>query len=113
MSHDPEVLGVMLNCLNSADAGEVQFELIEATERFPDHVYVREVLPRAKQLVEQAGDWGWMVIQTLLNTNSCLECALLEFSKLDKDTKKIFESVLSELCDRDPSYAERRLMFVG
>jgi hypothetical protein len=111
LTPDPEVLVAVLGCLNAVEAGEVQYELIEAAERFPDEIYVQTVLPRAKDITARAGDWGWMVLQTILNTKSCLDTAVETFRRLDSATKREFNAVLLKLCERDPRYIWTRQVF--
>jgi len=43
-SSSPDVLRCMLRCLRDTDAGEVQYELVEACEAYPGDVYVRTFL---------------------------------------------------------------------
>ena len=112
ISDDPVVLDVMLDCLNAIDAGEIQYELVEAIERFPDEVYVRGVLMHARRLVDKAGVWGWMIIQTMLNTSSCLNIAIGVYTQLSNRQKTEFKTLLDELCRSDRRYDEQRQMFI-
>jgi hypothetical protein len=113
LTQDSEVLIVLLECLNAIEAGEVQYELIEAAERFPDEMYVRTVLPRAGEIVRRAEDWGWMLIQSILNTKSCLDVAIDWYRNLDVAAKREFDAVLSKLCERDHRYSWTGQTFKG
>jgi hypothetical protein len=80
-----EVLHAFFESLNDKDAGEIQYELIEACEEFSDKIYVEEFIKYSYYLRKNAGEWYIMMLQTILNTVS---------------TKKIFLSLYNNLADK-------------
>jgi hypothetical protein len=70
---DPRVLTRMLRCLRDVEAGEVQYELVEACERFSDRTFVPVVLTEAAAMSARSKRWFELVLQSLLNTASCIE----------------------------------------
>lgn len=64
---DPEILAEMLDALNDIDAGEIQYELIEACESFPDKVYVTVFLDKIEVLTKKAPFWSELMLTSLLN----------------------------------------------
>jgi hypothetical protein len=81
-----EVLHSFFESLNDKDAGEIQYELIEACEEYPDKIYVEEFIKYSSLLRKNAGEWYIMMLQTILNTTS---------------TKKIFLSTYNNLKDKE------------
>ena len=81
-----EVLHILFECLNDKDAGEIQYELIEACEEYSDKIYVEEFIQYSNLLRKNAREWYIIMLQTILNTAS---------------TKKVFLSVYNSLLDKD------------
>ena len=69
-STDPEVLRCLLQALYDADAGEAQYELVEAAEGFPDEVYVPMLVEELPGIRERAPRWGRLLLQSVLNSES-------------------------------------------
>jgi hypothetical protein len=68
----PEVLTGMLQCLTDVEAGELQYELVEACEAYPDEPeYLRILGKNAAKLRRRSPQWGRMLVQSALNTPSC------------------------------------------
>jgi hypothetical protein len=61
----------MLACLDDREAGEVQYELVEACERFPADVYVTVVLREAESGLIRSPRWFGMILHSLLNSEDC------------------------------------------
>jgi hypothetical protein len=55
--HTIEVLHTFFESLNDIDAGEIQYELIEACEEFPDKIYVEEFIKYSNHLRKNGGEW--------------------------------------------------------
>ncbi len=67
-SHDPGSLRRMLHCLRDVDAGEVQYELVEALERFPKEVYVPVLIAEAPSGQRKSPAWFELLLRSALNS---------------------------------------------
>lgn len=64
----PDVLAGMLRCLRDVDAGEIQYELVEACEAYDGATYAREFAAAAEEIRAAAPHWGRLMFQSLLNS---------------------------------------------
>ena len=67
-SDDPGVLREMLRCVRDNEAGEIQYELIEACERFPVETFVPAVLAEGRRMLGEAPRWFGLLFQSMLNS---------------------------------------------
>jgi hypothetical protein len=108
----PEVLAGMLRCLHDADAGEIQYELVEACEAYPDGDYVAAFIDAVPHLRASAPQWGRLMLQSILNTPACTRILITSASAIPAgihselrawiasvatDDNSQYESILDEL----------------
>lgn len=78
---DSSVLGEMIRCLTDADAGEIQYELIEACESFPDDVFVQEMFKNVEVGYSLSPFWFDLMFCSMLNTEKLFDLVKREASK--------------------------------
>lgn len=71
---DPAVLSRMVECLSDAEAGEIQYELIEACETFPDDVFCKVLLACCEQGYRRAPHWFDLMFCSMLNSERLFHC---------------------------------------
>ncbi len=85
---DFHVLEKMLFCLNDNDAGEIQYELVEACEKFPIDIYIKCIAKNFRKISLLSPKWFRLIIQSVLNdkiySNSLISTLKSEQS-LDKE----------------------------
>lgn len=102
-----EVLEGMLLCLKDVDAGEIQYELVEACEEYGDLTYTMTFLSLASEVRKNAPYWGDLMISSIMNTESCLEILLKNFKHLDNSNQKALLQWLDEDSrSGDPTYTK-------
>jgi len=111
LSADPKVLRRMLMCLTPVHAGEVQYELVEAVERFPNEVYVPVVIDEIKSILERSENWGWMIFQSLLNTRECLDIVFQHLPLMSDQKRLALLDAVDLLVERDVRYASIKRLF--
>jgi hypothetical protein len=92
--------------LYDADAGEAQYELVEAAEAFPDQVYVPALLEALPAIREQAPRWGRLLLQSALNTPATRVHIEALVPALQGEQRTSFLAVIREIADDDPRYEE-------
>jgi hypothetical protein len=107
-SDDPEVLHCMLRCFRDTDAGEVQYELVEACEAFADEVYVKAFIEEGEALARNSPHWFELMFQSILNTESCAEIALETVGELDRALSRFWIEYTDNLAKKEPQYATMR-----
>lgn len=105
-TYSVESLRRMLHCLRAVDAGEVQYELIDAIERFPLDVYVPTLLEELATVRTQAPDWFWLLFQTVLNTDETLAELLACAPALSTAQKSALAEAMRDLVVLDDRYRE-------
>jgi hypothetical protein len=110
VTHEPEVLRVMLGCLNDNEAGEIQYELVEACERFPDRVVVEEVSKMSAQLEPRAGEWFWIIFQSIMNTPSTRQMLAELYRIAGGNVVRDLDGIFDRLVVRDSRYGSAVLL---
>lgn len=105
ITHDPEVLRAMLACLRDNEAGELQYELVEACERFPDQVFVEEVVKMCAQLESKAGEWFWIIFHSIMNTPATRQTLTELYRTTSSDVVRSLDVIFDRLIERDSRYA--------
>lgn len=62
-----EGIRALLLALNDLEAGEIQYELIEACERFPPDMYASEFIEHSSIVRKQAPSWYLLMLQSIIN----------------------------------------------
>jgi len=101
-SDSEDVLRCMLRCLRDTDAGEVQYELVEASEAFPD--YVRVFLYEGLGVHEKAPKWFRLMFQSILNTPDDAAQAIAHINQLPSESRAAYKRILSRIADETPQY---------
>jgi len=96
-SKDPEVLRCMLRCFRDTDAGEVQYELVEACEEFSDELYVPIFLEEGLEFLARSPEWFSLMFQSILNTTSCVDQVVKNFSHLPVDAQNRYLKCVRKL----------------
>lgn len=103
-STDPQVLRCLLQALHDADAGEAQYELVEAAEAFPDNVYVPVLIQELAGIRERAPRWGRLLLQSVLNTESARHHLEALIPGLDGVPKENLLAAVREIASDDHRY---------
>jgi hypothetical protein len=106
LGEDLEVLAGMLRCFRDVDAGEVQYELIEACEAYPPREYTRAFVHAAPKQWEHAPIWLDLMFHSLMNSDSYQRSFLAELRKAPEETKDFFRARGSALAAESDQYAE-------
>lgn len=105
---DPEALPGMLAALRDVDAGEVQYELVEACESFPVEVYVPALARAAHAMMRVAPWWSRLMLQSALNSDRCVEVLSQVVPALEPDPASAWLELLGELSRDHDRYASIR-----
>jgi hypothetical protein len=105
-SRNPATLPDMMLCLRDVDAGEIQYELLEACERFPKEVFVDSVIAVGAECLQVSPIWFGMLLQSLLNTSEYRALFVNRFKCLDAEAKLVFLDFFKRLAARNSKYQE-------
>jgi len=86
---DEAVLREMINALNDANAGEVQYELIEACESFPDDVFCQVMIESCEDGFKRSPLWFDLMFCSMINTERLFDQILLHCKRDSFAAKKI------------------------
>lgn len=81
------VLERMLFCLNDRDAGEIQYELVEACEKFPIDIYIKCITKNFREISSLSPKWFRLIIQSILNDKTYSN-SLISILKSDQSLDK-------------------------
>ena len=104
VSDDDEVLKKMLLCFRDIEAGEMQYDLLEACEEYPDDRYVPIFIEVGQQIYLSSPIWFELAFQSILNTESCLKLAIIEIKNSNIDTQSFYLNIITELCKEYKKY---------
>jgi len=91
-----KVLRRMLRCFRDTDAGEVQYELVEACEAYPNEQYVPILAQEYIAIAEKSSQWLRLLFQSILNSRETAELLVQECETLPLITlSAIIESLVS------------------
>jgi|WetSurMetagenome_2_1015567.scaffolds.fasta_scaffold410742_1 hypothetical protein len=102
LSEDPDSLKRMVRCLRDIDAGDVQYELVEACERFPAEIYIPVMLEEAAQGLERSPQWFGMMLQSIFNSDEDVDIVVEKWPELPSDNKNALLGFLKKL--NEPKY---------
>ncbi len=97
----PEVLKQMLLSLSDVDAGELQYDLIEACEEYEDSIYVPVFMANSPAIKKNSPHWGELMLCSILNTPSCAEILTRDFTS--KGSEALYEWI-NEIKVKYPKY---------
>ena len=103
-SDDDEVLRRMLRCIRDTEAGEVQYELVEACEGFSNYIPV--FLGEGLDIQRVAPRWFRLMFQSILNTESDADQIVDVLGQLPSGARVRYVEYLSELAGDEPQYKE-------
>jgi hypothetical protein len=108
-SPSPELLAGMLRCLRDVDAGEAQYELVEACEAYDDDTYAREFASAAPELRAVAPRWARLMFQSILNSDRCRERLASALRWAPADVREVCRAWASEVAaDYEPGNKYQR-----
>ena len=100
----PEVLDHMLRCLRDVDAGEIQYELVEACEAYDDFVYVPAFIQNGKRLFSHAPQWSELMLCSILNVPKCADLLLATLRSASEDVIDCFRETIQRLSVANAKY---------
>jgi len=103
---NPATLPDMMLCLRDVEAGEIQYELLEACERFPREVFIDSVISVGSRCLQVSPIWFGMLLQSLLNTTDYRNLFVERFRNLDPEAKSVFRDFFKRLSGRNPKYQD-------
>ena len=101
-SKNEDVLRCLLRCLRDADAGEVQYELVEASEAFPQYVPI--LLEEGLRMYARAPTWFTLMFQSILNTPTLADDAIARIHRMSASGRAGYRQILSEIAEDTPQY---------
>lgn len=104
---DPQLLRRMLLCLRDTDAGEVQYELLEACEAYPLAEYISGFVDVAEELYGRSPDWFDVAFRSICNSEAYWAALRLALGNRSARSKQFLVSRLEELAARRPRYVPR------
>jgi hypothetical protein len=99
-------LRCFIKAFNEVDAGEIQYELVEACEEFDDEIYVPIFLEEGLSFEKAAPTWFRLMFQTILNTKSCLQIFYKSYQSLSEAEKDFFLNMIREIEKKDKTYSK-------
>lgn len=103
-SDDPECLRRMLRCLSDVDAGEVQYELVEACERFPMDTYLAVLIEESKTLSAQAPQWLELLCCSILNSDQYVGALRRSLAHANLEAGRQFRAFIASIARLHPVY---------
>jgi hypothetical protein len=102
-SDSEDVLRCMLRCLRDTETGEVQYELVEASESFPR--YVPLFVDEGLGVHDRAPNWFRLMFQSILNTPGDSDLAVALINRLNATAKERYKQMVAEIAEDTPQYA--------
>lgn len=103
-SKNPDVLRSMLSSFRDVDAGEIQYELVEACETFSDEIYVDIFVDEGINFHNVSPKWFGLMFQSLLNTDSCVDLFIDKVRKADSIKSEFYNMYIGNLSDENIKY---------
>lgn len=100
----PDVLITLLRSLRDVDAGEVQYELVEACEAYPLPLYIASFVDEGSRMGCVAPVWFGLMLQSILNTNAAEQLLIQKVKNSEQNTKAFFISTLTHLAGKAAKY---------
>jgi hypothetical protein len=97
----PEVLVEMFLSLSDVDAGEIQYELVEACEEYEEELYVSKFMELSTNIKRNSPFWGELMLCSILNTPSCARILINKFNSQGNDSLYCW---IKDLAIKNPDY---------
>ena len=101
-----EGIRALLLALNDLEAGEIQYELVEACERFPPDMYVSEFIEHSSIVRKQAPSWYLLMLQSIINAPDYCQLLIKCYLELPSDKRKELLSDIRGISEDDEHYAD-------
>ena len=101
-----EGIRALLLALNDLEAGEIQYELIEACERFPPDMYVSELIDHSSILSKQAPSWYLLMLQSIINAPDYCLLLIKCYLGLPSDKRKELLNDIRGISEDDEHYTD-------
>ena len=99
-----EGIRALLLALNDLEAGEIQYELIEACERFPPDMYVSELIDYSSMVRKQAPSWYLLMLQSIINAPDYCQLLIKYYLGLPSDKREELLSDIRGISEDDEHY---------
>lgn len=106
-SQNPEVLQFMLKCFRDNEAGEIQYELVEICESFPDDIYIDIFMDEGEQFYSLSPMWFELMFQSILNTKNCWVHLKKKFPTLPAGKREFYLNYLKRLSTENRKYGTK------
>ena len=104
--HRREGIRALLLALNDLEAGEIQYELVEACERFPPDLYVSELIEYSSIVRKQAPSWYLLMLQSIINAPDYCQLLIKSYLRLSFDKRKELLSDIRWISEDDEHYTD-------
>ena len=101
-----EGIRALLLALNDLEAGEIQYELIEACERFPPDMYVSEFIEHSSIVRKQAPSWYLLMLQSIINSPDYCQLLIKCYLELPSDKRKELLNDIRGISEDDEHYTD-------
>jgi hypothetical protein len=105
-SESEDVLRAMLKCLRDTEAGEVQYELVEACESFEPAMYIKALVQEGLEMEKKSPWWFGLMLQSILNSPADAEMAIREVNALPDSDRDAYRTILGRIAEHTPKYRE-------
>ena len=99
-----EGIRALLLALNDLEVGEIQYELIEACERFPPDMYVSELIDYSSMVRKQAPSWYLLMLQSIINAPDYCQLLIKCYLGLPSDKREELLSDIRGISEDDEHY---------
>ncbi|MCP4679066.1 MAG: hypothetical protein GY854_26965 [Deltaproteobacteria bacterium] len=103
-SKDPSILRHMLRCLRDTDAGEIQYELVEACESYPVEMYLDMLLDEGEEMSRVSAMWFQLMFQSVLNSQQCRALAVERIRQFPDPGRQFYAAYIKEISLESPKY---------
>ena len=102
---DAELLREMLLCLRDADAGDLQYALVEACERYPIDTYGPVFVDVSGTVAAVSPWWFRLMVQSLFNTEEDWPGLISALRKSSADKRAFMRDLVGKLAAGNAKYA--------
>lgn len=99
-----DVLEGLLSCFNDIEAGEIQYELVEACEEYDSEIYIPTLLNLSEKIKKDSPEWFELLFYSILNTEEDHQILFKAFEKLDNNKKVFIHSLVKNIVSEDMDY---------
>lgn len=105
-TNDPRLLRRMLKCFQDEEVGGVQYELVEACERFPNDVYVTVLIQEIELGLIKLPKWFRLLLRSMLNNVDCVTALLDKYADFSYSQRAKLVELLGTMVQENPKYRE-------